>query len=57
MTQNFKVPFCMTDFSSSKIRLNRFHVDKYEGELDIGYEIIIGRDLMLYIGPTDAFRL
>ena len=41
----------MTEFSSSKIILHNFHVDK-KGDSDIGYDIIIVNDL---IAKLDLF--
>ena len=55
-THDSKVPFCMPYFSSSKIILHRFHVDNNEGESDIGYSIIIGRDLMVQLGLLADFK-
>ena len=46
----------MPDFSISKIILHRFYVDNYEGELGIGYGIIIGRDLMVKMGLSAYFK-
>ena len=45
-----KVDFCIPEFSSSKIIEHCFHIknDKYES--GIGYEMIIGRDLMVQLG-------
>ena len=43
MTHEVKVPFCMPQFSSSKIIKRRFHVNNHKGELGIGYDTIIGR--------------
>ena len=41
---------------SRKIKLHRFHIDNNEGELVIGYDMIIGRDLMVQIGLLDHFK-
>ena len=46
-THDVKVPFCIPEFSSSKIINHRFHVDNYEVESGIGYDVIIGRELMV----------
>ena len=46
----------MPDFSSSKIVSHKFHVDNNEGESVIGYEIVIGRDLMLQLGLSAKFK-
>ena len=50
MTHDVKVKFFMPEFSSSKIIFYRFYVDKNEGELVIGYDMIIGHGLMLKLG-------
>ena len=39
-----------------KITLHRFHVDNNEGESGIGYDIIIGNDLMVKIGLSVDFK-
>ena len=44
-----KVPFGMSDFSSSKKILHRFNIDNDEGKLSIGYDMIIGRDLLVQL--------
>ena len=46
----------MPEFSSSKIINHCFHIDNNRGESGIGYEIIIGRDLMVELGLTDDFK-
>ena len=55
MTHEVKVPFFMPDFSISKILFHRFHVDNNEGESGIGYDMIIGLNLMVQIGLLDDF--
>ena len=55
-THDVKVNFCMTELSSSKIINHQFHVDNEKGELGIGYDMIIGRDLMVQLGPTAEFK-
>ena len=55
-TRDFKVPFCMTEFSSSKIVNHRFHIDNNKGESGICYDIIMGRDLMVQLGLTANFK-
>ena len=42
--------FCMPAFYIRKITSQQFHVDKNEGKPDIGYDTIIGRDLMVQLG-------
>ena len=46
----------MTEFSSSKIILHCFHVVKNEGELGIGYDMIIFRNLMVQLGLLVDFE-
>ena len=46
----------MPGSSSSKIINNRFHVDNKKGESGIGYDMIIGRDLMVQLGLTADFK-
>ena len=55
-THGVKVSFFIPDYSSSKIILYRFYVDKNEGELVIGYDMIIGRGLMLKLGISSDFK-
>ena len=51
-----KVPFCMPDFSSSKIINHLFHVDNDKDESVIGYDMIIGRDLMVKLVLASDFK-
>ena len=51
-----KVPFCMPEFSSSKIILHRFYVYNDKGKSGIGYDMIIGRDLMVQQGLLSEFK-
>ena len=46
----------MPEFSTSKINYHLFHVNNEKGELVVGYDIIIGRDLMVQLGLTDDFK-
>ena len=46
----------MTELSGRKIINNRLHVDNYEGESGIGYDMIIGHDLMVQLGLTANFK-
>ena len=55
-THDVKVTFRMPEFSSSKIINHRFHFDNKKGELVIGYELIIGRSLMVQLGLTAKFK-
>ena len=50
------VPFSIPDFSSSKTILHCFHIDANEGELGIGYDMIIDHDLMVQIGLLADFK-
>ena len=45
-----KVPFRMKYFSSSKIITHHFHVDNAGGDSRMGYDMIIGRELMAQLG-------
>ena len=55
-TLDVRVPFCMPDFSNRKIIPHRFHVDNRKGKSEIGYDMIIGRDLMLQLGLSENFK-
>ena len=55
-THDVKVPFCMLEFSSSNIINHLFHVDNNKGELGIGYDMIIGRDLMVQLSLTAKLK-
>ena len=56
VTHDVKVPFCMPNFTSSKIIEHRFHVDNKKGELGIGYDMIIGHNLMVQLGLLVYFK-
>ena len=49
-TNDVKVSFFMPEFPISSIILHRFHIDNNEDKSGIGYEMIIGRDLMVQLG-------
>ena len=51
-----KVPFCMPEFSSSIIINHCFHVNNNTGESGIGYDMIIGCNLMVQLGLTEDFK-
>ena len=55
-THNVKLPFCMSELSSSKIINHRFHVDNNKGESGIDYNMVIGCDLMLRLGLMADFK-
>ena len=55
-TPDIKVPFCMPEFSSSKIINHRFHVDNDKCESGIVYDMIIGRDLIVQLGLMAGFK-
>ena len=55
-THDVKVPFCIPEFSGSKIINHRFQVDNDEIESGIVYDMIIGHDLMVQLGLTDDFK-
>ena len=46
----------MPYLSSSKIIEHRFHVDHGKGKSGIGYDMIIGRDLMVQLGLSADFK-
>ena len=56
MTHDFKVPFFMPEVLKSNIILHQFHVDNNKGESVIGYDIKIGRDLMIQLGLMTNFN-
>ena len=56
LAHDVKVPFYMPDFYSSKMINHCFHVDNEKGELGIGYDMIIRRDLMVQLGLTANFK-
>ena len=56
MTHDVKVPFCVPEFYISKIILHLFHFDSNEVKLGIGYDMIIGRDLMVQLGLLGDFK-
>ena len=49
-THNVKLTFGMSEFSSSKIINHCLRVDNDKGESRIGYDMIIGRNLMVQLG-------
>ena len=55
-THDVMMTFCMPDFSSSNIIEQRLHVDDDKGELGIGYDMIIGHDLMIKLGLSADFK-
>ena len=46
----------MTELSISKIINHCFHVDNDKGDSGIGYDMIIGYDLIVQIGITADFQ-
>ena len=46
----------MPEFSNSKIINHRFHIYNRKGKSSIGYDMIIGRYLMVQIGLTAKFK-
>ena len=48
--------FVIPKFSSRNIFNHLFHVDNDKGESGIGYNMIIGRDLMVQLGLTTEFK-
>ena len=55
-THNIKLPFFMSEISSIKIIYHRFHVNNNKGGSGIGYDMTIGRDLMVQLGLLDYFK-
>ena len=53
---DIRVPFCMPAFPSSKIIQHLFHADNDIDELVIGYDMIIGCDLMVQLGMSAKFK-
>ena len=56
MMHDVKVPFFMSEFYIRKIISQRFHIDKNEGESGIGYDMIIGRALMVQLDLSAEFK-
>ena len=56
MAHDIKVPFFMTDCPSSKIINHHFHAGNDQGDSGIGYDMIIGLDLMVQLRPTAKFK-
>ena len=55
ITHDVKVTFCMLELSRSKIIEHRFHVENEKIDSGIGYDMIIGRDLIVKLGLTANF--
>ena len=55
-THDVKVPFSIPEFYSSKIITHQFHIDNTLGDKRIGYDMIVGHDLMLQLGLKSDFR-
>ena len=55
-THDVKVPFCMPEFSSSRIINHCFHVKNDKGDSGICYDMIIGREMMLQLGMMTNFK-
>ena len=55
-THGVKVNFFMPEFPISKIIHLHSHVNNYKGDLGIGYDMIIGHDLMVQLGLTAEFK-
>ena len=51
-----KVTFCMPHFSGSNIINHHFNVNNDKGKSVIGYDMIIGHDLMVRLVLTDNFK-
>ena len=46
----------MPQFYIINITTNLFHIDNEDGETSIGYETIMGKDLMLQLGLISKFK-
>ena len=55
-THDVKVPFFTLELSSSKIINHGIHFDLNKGNSGIGYDMIIGCDLVVHIGLTADFK-
>ena len=55
-THEFKMLFCVPDFYIRKIINHQFHVNNDKGESGIGYDIIIGHELIMQLGLTADFK-
>ena len=55
-TNDVKVPFCIPELFSGKKINHRFHIDNDKGDSGIGYDMIIGRDLMVQLKLTADFK-
>ena len=56
MIHDVNIPFFIPEYSSSKVIQHRFRVDIGIGESGIGYETIIGRDLIVKLGLSADFK-
>ena len=56
VSHDVNVPFCLPELSHRKITNHHFHVDNDKGDLGTSYDMIIGRDLMVYIGLMADFN-
>ena len=54
-THNVKVTFFVLELSIRKIIEHRFHFNNDKVGSGVGYDMIIGRDLMVQLGLTDDF--
>ena len=57
-TSNYeiKIDFMLAEFSTKKLITHRFHVNDKQKCSDIGYDMIIGQDLMTKIGLGSCFK-
>ena len=55
-TYDVKVPFTCRSFSSSKINNHHFHSNNGKGEFGVGYDRIIGPDLVVQLGLMADLR-
>ena len=52
---DIKIHFTMPEFSSSKVIRHQFHVDQSTNEENLGYDVILGRDIMTKLGLVTDF--
>ena len=48
-THDVKVPFSISDFSGRNVIMHHIHVDNNKGESRIGYDMIIGCELIVHL--------
>ena len=56
MTHDTKVIFCTTELSRNRITNHHFHVENEKVESGIGYDMVIGRNLLVQLGLNADFK-